>query len=81
MGIELIPDDIGQKWLSEDWRHACAILSEDFPSRMDRYPSGSAGLPTAQVNDLEAGRQALSHIRILQRLLLHAWLAGEGVRH
>lgn len=31
MGIELIPDDVGEKWLFEDWRHACAILEQDFP--------------------------------------------------
>ena len=31
MTADLIPEDIRDKWLVEDWRHAAAILSQDFP--------------------------------------------------
>jgi hypothetical protein len=31
MGIELLPDFIRQNYEVHEWKHACAILKEDFP--------------------------------------------------
>lgn len=31
MGIELIPGDIREKFELHEWKHACAILAQDFP--------------------------------------------------
>ncbi|MCL4211853.1 MAG: hypothetical protein KJZ68_14460 [Phycisphaerales bacterium] len=35
MGLELIPNDIRDKYTIEERDHACAILKEDFPSEFD----------------------------------------------
>lgn len=32
MGIDLIPKDIADKYEIHEWKHACAILSADFPN-------------------------------------------------
>lgn len=32
MGLDLIPQDILEKYEAHEWRHACAILAKDFPS-------------------------------------------------
>jgi hypothetical protein len=31
MGIEIIPQDVKDKFEIHEWKHACAILSQDFP--------------------------------------------------
>ncbi len=35
MGIELLPSFIRQNYEVHEWKHACAILKEDFPSEWD----------------------------------------------
>ncbi len=35
MGIELIPKDIAEKYEVHEWKHACAILKEDFPNEWE----------------------------------------------
>jgi hypothetical protein len=32
MGIELLPNDIKEKYEIHEWKHACAILKQDFPN-------------------------------------------------
>ncbi|QOJ22474.1 MAG: restriction endonuclease [Gammaproteobacteria bacterium] len=32
MGIELLPDFVREKYEVHEWKHACAILKEDFPT-------------------------------------------------
>lgn len=31
MGINLIPPEIQEKYELHEWKHACAILAQDFP--------------------------------------------------
>lgn len=35
MSIELLPDFIRQSYEVHEWKHACAILKEDFPAEWD----------------------------------------------
>jgi len=32
MALDLIPEDIRQAWMVDDWRHAAAVLTQDYPS-------------------------------------------------
>lgn len=32
MGVELLPDFIKEHYFVREWKHACAILSQDFPT-------------------------------------------------
>lgn len=35
MGIELLPDAIREKYEVHEWKHACAILKQDFPKEWE----------------------------------------------
>ncbi len=35
MGIDLLPDFIRQNYEVYEWKHACAILKQDFPQEWD----------------------------------------------
>jgi hypothetical protein len=32
MGIELLPEELHLKYEIHEWKHACAILKNDFPN-------------------------------------------------
>ena len=35
MGIELLPEGVREKYEVHEWKHACAVLKQDFPSEWD----------------------------------------------
>jgi len=35
MGIDLLPDFLRQNYEVHEWKHACAILKQDFPKEWD----------------------------------------------